>query len=264
MGQKKSGEEFHMNDVMVKRLLKENNIPIKKVEETNISRFFVDEYFFEKEKITEDSSYVLGLLAADGCVSSKENRIMIELMAEDYQVLEDINKKIKNERAVKIYERKDGRKCCKIYFYSKKIKKDLAIYDIKPRKTYDKESNFLKNIPKEFFSSFLRGFFDGDGCITYTNGSIRWQLDGASKQTFLMVQRTLKDFYNIETKIRIEPDKKSTIEKYRLYCYGFGNCEKIFNLMYSEPNILKLDRKFDKYKKLLGRYKPHETSHPKE
>ena len=46
MGQKRAGKEFKMNDRMVRRLLEENNIPIKTIQETNISRYKINEKFY--------------------------------------------------------------------------------------------------------------------------------------------------------------------------------------------------------------------------
>lgn len=250
MGQKKAGAEFHMNDAMVKRLLVENGIHIKTIQETNKTRYNIDESFFEIDNLTSEAAYVIGLLAADGCVSSNENCIMIELIDTDSQILFDINRVLKNERPVKFYQRTDKSNNCKIYFYSKKIKDDLAFYDIVPRKTYKKGSNFVENIPTIFFPDFLRGFFDGDGCITKAKGSIKWQLDGSSENTFQTIQKILLEKYNIMTQLVLQDDKRSTIPKYRLYCYSQERCLKIFNLMYTNSS-LKLNRKYEKFISLL-------------
>ena len=73
MGQKRAGAEFHMNDRTVKRLLNENNIPIKSIQETNVSQYNIDVNFFKTQ--SADLAYVLGLIGSDGCVSSNENCI---------------------------------------------------------------------------------------------------------------------------------------------------------------------------------------------
>ena len=106
MGQKRAGKEFKMNDRMVRRLLEENNIPIKTIQETNISRYKINEKFFDIEN--SDMAYLLGLISSDGCIASNENCIYIELQEADGELLEEINRRLENERPVKYYQTSSG------------------------------------------------------------------------------------------------------------------------------------------------------------
>ena len=50
---------------------------------------------------------------------------------------------------------------------SQQIFNDLCNIGITPRKTWDmKIDDVMSHIPKQFIRDFLRGYFDGDGCIT--------------------------------------------------------------------------------------------------
>ena len=106
-------------------------------------------------------------MAADGWVSKEDNCVCIELQQNDRQILIDVNQVLGNERPIKDYTRTSGFQNSKLYFFSKQIKDDLSLYDIIPNKTYY-DTNFIKNIKSQFYPDFLRGFFDGDGCITYS------------------------------------------------------------------------------------------------
>ena len=105
-------------------------------------------------------------------VSKDDNCIFIELKSDDIELLEKVNIALENERPVKTYSRKGRNDTSKLYFFSRKMKQDLAYFDIIPNKTYS-AVNFAKNIPEEYFIDFVRGFFDGDGCITECNSTLR-------------------------------------------------------------------------------------------
>ena len=223
---------------------------LPQIQETNISHYHINSTFFEKDKITRESAYVLGLLASDGCVADKGNCICIELNTVDIQLLIDVNRALENEREIKTYSRENRNDTSKLYFFSRKIVEDLAYFNIIPNKTYA-NVNFVEHIPDEYFFDFIRGYFDGDGCITKNNNTLRWQLDGVSLSTFQTIQSFFKKA-GIELKIRIEKDKRSTISKYRLYCYSKKRCEQIFELLYANNPKLKMERKYKKFLSLLN------------
>ena len=133
--------------------------------------------------------------------------------------------------------------------FGTQIKEDLMLYDIVPNKTYC-NTNFIKNIDYRFYPDFLRGFFDGDGCITVANDGIRWQLDGTSLETFLSIYDYLK-FNHINTILTNTTDDSCTIPRYRLYTYSKEKTSCIFNLIYYNNNLLKLNRKYNHFLELL-------------
>lgn len=241
MGQKRAGAEFHMNDRMVKRLLQENNIPIKSIQETNVSRYGLNLDFFKKE--SHELGYFLGLVSADGCIASNENCIYIELQEQDGELLERLNKIIGNEREVKYYKTSKGYKNAKLYFFSKEVKEILAEYNIIPNKTYDENFNFPYKLNRGFWLDYIRGYFDGDGCIKKTH-SLTFQLDGAKKEILENIQKFLLEEFNIETSLTYNI-KDSGMKLWRLYCYG-DKADKIFNLIYNKSSI-HLKRKYEKY-----------------
>ena len=250
MSKNKLHLEYGVSEGTIKRVLVRNGIAIRQLQETNISKYKINTEFFEYDKQNSDSVYVLGLLASDGTVARNENMICIELQQSDREILEKVNKLLQNERPVKDYTRSNGYKNSKLYFYSKKMKADLALYDIIPNKTYEAD-DYIKNIKLEYFWDFIRGFFDGDGSITNSNSGIRWQLDGVCLKTFQHIQQILQDIYDIETKIVFNPDQKSTVPKYRLYCYSQTKCKAIFTFMYPNSNCIKMDRKYNRFLELL-------------
>ena len=243
--------EYKVSEGTIKRALLRNKINIRQVQETNVTKYKINHDFFDKEKINSDSAYILGLLASDGNVEEKGNGICLELKSEDIELLKKVNKILENEREIKSYSRESRNDTSKLYFFSRKIKSDLAYFDIVPNKTY-KKVNFIKNIPDEFFIDFIRGYFDGDGSILDANHTVRWQIDSVSLSTLKGIQNKFLFLYGIELKIRIENDVKSKIPKYRLYCYSKKRCKKIFELLYRKSSNLKLDRKYYKFLALIS------------
>ena len=245
-GQKKSGAFIPVSDKIVKKILLKHNIPIKSIQETNVNKYFINHDYFKKQ--SEDVGYWIGILGSDGSVNRNKNEIYIELQRQDRELLEKLNSAIENQRPVRDYETARGYENSKIYFYSAEIKKDLKEFKIIPNKTYDKSYGFPFKLNKEYYKDYLRGLFDGDGCIKYGN-SLTWQVDSCSLEIILELQKFLKE-NDIETQYTICP--KQNIDIYRLYCYGKDKIEKIYNLMYNTNSTLFLKRKKDKIKKFLS------------
>ena len=247
--QRQLAKDYNVSTGTIKRALIRNKITIRTIQDTNVSKYKINNHFFDIDNQSSESAYVLGLLASDGWVGKNDNCVCIELQQSDKQILMDVNKILENERPIKDYTRANGFKNSKLYFFSKQIKEDLSLYDIIPTKTYY-DTNFIKNINHQFYPDFLRGFFDGDGCVTEANYGIRWQLDGTSIETFMSIYDYLK-INHVTTVIEDTTDSHCTIPRYRLYTYSQDKVKKIFNLMYYSPNVLKLNRKYERFLELL-------------
>ena len=130
--QNQLAKDYNVSTGTIKRALIRNNIHVRSVQETNVSKYNIIHDFFSLEKQSADSAYILGLLASDGWVDKEGNCVCIELQQSDKQILNDINIVLNNERPIKDYERANGYKNSKLYFFSKQIKNDLELYDIIP------------------------------------------------------------------------------------------------------------------------------------
>lgn len=245
-GQKKAGAFIPVSDTIVKKVLIKNNIPIKTIQETNINKFFVNHNYFKTQ--TSDVGYWIGILGSDGSVNRNENQIYIELQRSDRELLEKLNKTIENARPIKDYETSRGYENSKLYFYSKEIKKDLSKYKIIPNKTYDSNYGFPFQLNKEYYPDYIRGLFDGDGCIKEGN-SLTWQIDSGSLEIIKTLQDYLKE-QGIKTEYTVL--NKKNIQIYRLYAYGKEKLKLIYNLLYNSSNSqLYLKRKKEKFQNLL-------------
>lgn len=245
MGQKRAGAEFHMDDRMVKRLLLENGIHIKSIQETNISKYGMNHDYFSTQG--HNQAYIIGFLGADGNISAKDNRIDLELFPSDYEILEKIRKELQLERPIKIYECANGYQKNKLFFHSAKIKKDLMEYGLVPNKTYSKDYHFPYKLERRYIIDYIRGLFDGDGSVKMTGASVTFQIDSSNKEIIEQIHSFLKEEYNIKT--QITEQKKKNITLYRVYCYG-AQAKAIYKILYT-PNSLFLKRKYEKWQELL-------------
>ena len=244
---KRSGAFIPVSDGVVKRILEENNIHVKTLYETNINKFNVKHDYFKNQ--TSDMGYWIGILGSDGCVASQSNQIYIELQRQDKELLEKLNLSIQNERPVKDYITGKGYENSKIYFYSKEIKKDLSTFHIIPNKTYSDKYDFPELLNKEFYPDYIRGLFDGDGCIKQTEGhSPCWQIDLGKESIALKIIDIFKE-QNIKINYTYMPKKNVTLT--RIYSYGKNTLQQIYNYLYFTGSNLFLKRKKDKIEEIL-------------
>ena len=245
MGQKRAGAEFNMSDHLVRRLLLENGIHIKSIQEANVAKYNLNHNYFSIQG--HNQAYIIGFLGADGNISAKDNRIDLELFPADYEILEKIREELELERPIKVYECASGYTKNKLFFHSAQIKKDLMAYGLVPNKTYSKDYHFPYKLKECYIIDYIRGLFDGDGSIKKTGSSITFQIDSSKKEILDEIQCFLKQNYNIET--NITSTKKKNVTLYRLYCYG-DSAKAIYKILYT-PNSLYLKRKYEKWQELM-------------
>lgn len=109
---------------------------------------------------SKNMAYIFGLWCADGNIHKSNGGyyFSIKLKKEDEYLLENILCEMGSNH--KIYEKQDG--SCEICFSSKEIYNDILLLGGKERKSLILE---FPNIPHEYISHFIRGYFDGDGSI---------------------------------------------------------------------------------------------------
>ena len=128
----------------------------------------VDEHFFE-EIDTPEKAYWLGFIYADGTIVETNNMLAIAISEKDAQHLEKFRKAIKTTYPIRYVDntkptpsgRAKRRKLAYIHIYSEKIYNDLKCIGVKekfPSCDFQKWHNL---------SHFVRGFFDGDGCLWF-------------------------------------------------------------------------------------------------
>lgn len=151
-------------------IFKRNNIKIFRRYDHNRKYLFNFNYF---EKIdTEEKAYWLGFIAADGHVNNEKGKkfLMVSSSTKDSYHLEKLIKAIGGSQKIKFrYDKKSKDKLIsELLICSAKISQDLFNKGMLRRKTYSLDwDDCTAEIPEKFINHFIRGFFDGDGCIHY-------------------------------------------------------------------------------------------------
>lgn len=253
LGLQTAGRPWGYSQKVVETLLKNAGIHKRTYTEAKqISRIYnINDDYFKTQ--SSNMAYILGFLAANGNISKKENSINIQLQQSDEQILLDIKKEVQSTYNLDYYKTTTGRDTVKFNIWSSEWKKDLAIYGIEPNKTFTlKPPNRLNKI---YYKDFIRGYFDGDGSISYHKDNYKhcsWEIVGASYNMIQWIYDILVNQYNI---LNIGNVNKFYTENdalmYKIGYYNIQDIQKIYNLFYKDNNCLCLLRKKEKFETIL-------------
>lgn len=150
-----------------------NNIPIRS---RRIHQIDKDVF----KNLTNDSAWLLGFTYADGFIGrgiGNIYHIRWEVSIRDKDILEIISRDILKSSYPIMEVDNDNKHSAYLSVGCKEIYSDLLKWGIKPRKTYN--CQFPTNLPSNMYSHFIRGIFDGDGCITFdTDGGPQFKIIG--------------------------------------------------------------------------------------
>lgn len=139
------------------------------------TEYSVNKDFF-KSINTEEKAYILGFICADGHVDSKNPRIVIALQERDNDILEKIRVAMKSTHPIKkhIPRKNPYKKSNNPMTYLNELSingieliNPLVEMGISGNKTYSLNSSILNYVPTNLIRHFLRGYFDGDGNISW-------------------------------------------------------------------------------------------------
>ncbi len=209
-------EKYALSRFVVKKILQENQIPIKR--HTKRSRLFMKEDYFEKID-TEAKAYFLGLLFTDGniFIGKKEmNQIALELTVRDVEILEKLKQELNTNNKITYRKNPNRSETVSLKVFSKKMVEDLSKYGVIPQKTKKTKHLPLDLIPNGFKKDFVRGLIDGDGSVFY-HGKDKSLLG----VTFCSYNRSICEelkkicdsFIGIETNHKVYTEKNKNISR---------------------------------------------------
>lgn len=224
------------------------------------ARYDVDLNFFNKID-TEEKAYILGFLCADGHIDAKSYRITISLQNSDIDILEKIRTAMHSTHPIKTdilrsnpYKKSNNKilKQCSLNINGKNLVTPLIEMGICGKKTYTLDGSVCKMIPENLMKHFLRGYFDGDGNITwgkhYSSGN-KYIIQVCGNEDFLLntyqkyfpsTCKLYKDLYSKQCFVWKIANKNSVLE--------------FLNYIYGDATIY-LDRKYKIYKYAMWSYK---------
>lgn len=214
------------------------------------NRLRCDETVFDKID-NEEASYWLGFLYADGNISSIGNRLEVHLAIKDLKHLEKFRKFLKLETEIRSGIDSKGYGFCHLSIRNKHLWNSLNNLGCSPQKSlilkFPNTNIFIGNIKQkeELIKHFIRGYIDGDGCLSLfksSNGSIKTELSLVGTKDFLKhINKLFKNKGYIRNKSCKNWENKS-------YSLKFSNVPSriIARFLYENSNIY-LERKYNKY-----------------
>jgi intein-encoded DNA endonuclease-like protein len=234
---KQIAKKYDTCSQVVKRVLKDNNISIRKMtKEFN----FNEEYF--KAIDTPNKAYFLGLLYADGHIYSTFPKIAITLKEEDGYIIKEMAEDMNSNYPIHRVSRKLNDKTFHYNYIgltSIRLKENLIKLGCTPKKSLILEFPTEEQVPKKFHSHFIRGYFDGDGCISKTKSRCKVSICGT--KSFCNSLKEILSRYNINSSTN--PQKNI----YSLNISGRFNIIKFKEYIYSKDCkcILRKSKLFD-------------------
>lgn len=193
-------------------------------------------------------AYYLGLIYADGCIQYKDYKISIYLQQEDAYIIEQFKQDLQstNKTIVRLGEgnikTKYGISLC-----SKKMYNDLLTLGLIQNKS--QEGLHFPQIKEEYYSSFILGFFDGDGSISITQRFYKGNRNGINRKFKLVCtdKSFLENIIKIFCDNNISSGKLSCSNNYSSKCkritplysleyWRIDDLNKIYNYLYSNYN----------------------------
>lgn len=216
-------------------------------------------YFNEIDSPTK--AYWLGFLYADG-YTTNDDRWGLELMVSDKPHMQNLLNEIEYTGNIKDRKR-NNTETCSFLIKNKTMTNSLVSKGIVPRKTEVLEFPSEDTLNPIYYKDFIRGFFDGDGCVFYQIRTIPRKdrnnkiYDKLSKEVSFCCKS--EKFINKLNDILLENDiyfNSSTDTKHNNFHYirtaKLDTIKKFFDFIYEdsvEENRLK--RKYNKFISLL-------------
>ena len=203
---------------------------------SRLNRHKVDETFFDFID-TEAKAYFLGLMFSDGSVS--RNQFYVKLKDED--ILLKFRDELKCDYPI-LY-RESPYKSYTLQISSQSLCNALMKLGCVPNKTKVLKLTELRN---DLYRHFIRGFFDGDGCLQLQDKKYHCRFDLTSASKIFLEQ--VRPLISAHAKTNGYLGKESKYEVWHLN-YSGHQVQDILDWLYDDSNFY-LQRKYTKYKLL--------------
>ncbi len=213
----------------------------------------INKNFFKKW--SKEMAYVVGFFAADGYMTvNKRGGQYWSMDIGDRKFIDQIKKVIHSEHKISVRKRNGGQYTTyRLQIGSIEMCDDLRKLGFKERKTH---SLSIPKVPNEYFSDFVRGYFDGDGNVwsglmrkgkNTSTLSIQTVFTSCSLKFLEEMMRQLEVFGVIRGVLT-----KGRSNYYRL-TYSVKNSLKLYDFMYNglDASTLFLKRKRDVFEEYI-------------
>lgn len=228
---------FNISGNVIKRKLVQSGIEIRK--RYSNKNYKINQSVFETID-TEEKAYWLGMLFADGSICNYKygKSVQLELIdkehIEKFKIFLNFTGDVTNKNNYSFNLRTCDYKICT----------DLVELGCIPNKTYN--LSYLPILPKELQRHFIRGYFDGDGCLFVKNTKERF-LAGISFYGHKYILESIINIFQRDLQIHINTfqGKKYKDPITSFLIGGNKNIHKVLKYLYRDSNV-NLNRKLEK------------------
>lgn len=244
----KVAKMFNISPPSIYGLLKRRCIEIRTNSEAS-RKYTLDENYFDTLD-TQEKAYFLGFLMADGYNNEKRGVIEVSCSEKDKEILEKLSGLIKSSKPIRFVESK-GIKSYRIDLCSKRLSQKLVELGCMQNKTFKIKFPELK---ENLIRHFIRGYFDGDGCISYTyakrdnvfKNSLNSVITIVSTEPFcLSLKQYIKDELQVNSTLLCRHPENNNNNR-TLQVSGSSQVLKLMRWMY-DSSTMYLNRKMEKF-----------------
>lgn len=240
---KETTEKYNISSAMLYKLVNS----LKAIKKYGRVHNFDQNYF--EDINSPDKAYFLGWLYSDGNNFPSTGKIQLKLQINDVDILKLFAKYTNhNLQSISFNKRPIGKDQCTLRFCSMKMSKDLIEKGVVKAKSLILK--FPDFIPDKLYNHFIRGIFDGDGCITSYLGK---KDKNPNYQFIISGNRSIVEGVQNILVNKLQLSRNKLIENKSIFnlCYG-GNkqVKKIYEWLYKDCEDLYLKRKKDKFEQL--------------
>lgn len=244
---KQIAKKYKVSESTLSNKLKSEGIHILEPSEMN-HKYSLNQHYFDNID-TSNKAYILGLLYADGCNTGRS--ITISLQEKDKEILNKINLEFESNRPLyfKNYRKKNikHQNQYSLTIVNKHFTEQLNKWGVIPRKSL--KITFPLWLQKELIPHFIRGYFDGDGCIPNNIKEMRVTLISTEKFCEVLSVH-LKEKLNIHCSISYCHNNANSPTR-ELRISGKKQTQKFLEYIYKDAELF-FERKYDLF---LSKYK---------
>jgi hypothetical protein len=242
LGTTKMAKILKVRQSTIKKIVEDNNL--EKIRRIDINDF--------KNIKSEEVSYFLGLLWADGHISKSNNMVSIECNGEDmleFKKVLDVFGRWSYYSRKRVDSRSNTNPVTSAYICDKLLH-DFLVENDYLEKSIKSPEKILSKISKELIVYFLLGMIDGDGCFYYKEKmSNQFYLTGTIEQDWSSFINIFESIGVQVKHIKIQNKNKSSF----IRVTNVKDIKKIGDFIYStiEDDNIGLKRKYEKYKLII-------------
>jgi hypothetical protein len=229
----------------------------------------LDETYFARID-SHDKAQLLGFLYADGCVHishAGQHTTTISLAKQDKDYLEILRQRMGCTNPFTYRDRNTAaaQDVCTLRMTSQQLATDLIALGCTPRKTFTLQFPTSTQVPPEYLSSFLLGYFEGDGCLYIAQPSTDHdRIVGNAEFSITSTHELCEGYGEVLKRVcgityrLVKRHKTRANNNYTLKILGNQQILKVMAYLYSGCTF-RMERKWVKWQDLIRLIEQYET-----